>query len=104
MEKQRVPKLRWTMVFLCFMASTIIYIDRAKLAVAAPMMQHELGISAMTMGCILGVFFWTYSAMQIAYGWFADRVGARMPLTVAVVWWSAFTALTAVARGFASIL
>src|SRR5579875_871787 len=91
------------MILLCFVASTINYIDRANLAVAAPFMQHELGISTVTMGFILGGFFWTYSAMQMPFGWFADRVGARLALAVAVVWWSAFTALTAAARGFAGI-
>jgi ACS family D-galactonate transporter-like MFS transporter len=42
--------------------------------------------------------------MQMPFGWFADRVGARISLAVAVVWWSIFTALTAVARGAATLL
>nr|WP_294526671.1 MFS transporter [uncultured Rhodopila sp.] len=99
-----MPAARWTMILLCCLANTINYIDRANLAVAAPIMQRELGFDAATMGLILGGFFWTYSFMQMPFGWFADRFGARISLSVAVVWWSVFTAFTAVARGAATLL
>ena len=99
-----MPPARWTMIFLCCLANTINYIDRANLAVAAPTMQHELGIDAATLGLILGGFFWTYSVMQMPFGWFADRVGARISLSLAVVWWSVFTAFTAVAQSAATLL
>jgi MFS transporter, ACS family, D-galactonate transporter len=98
-----MPRLRWTMIFLCFLASTINYIDRANLAVAAPYIRADLGLDAATMGFILSGFFWTYSVMQMPFGWFADRVGPRIALSVAVVWWSIFTALTAAARSFATV-
>src|SRR6516162_10820432 len=99
-----MPSARWTMIILCCLANTINYIDRANLAVAAPIIQRELGFDSATIGFILGGFFWTYAVMQLPFGWFADRVGARIALAVAVVWWSIFTILTAVARGFASLL
>lgn len=99
-----MPRARWTMIILCCLANTINYIDRANLAVAAPTMQRELGFDAATMGIILGGFFWTYALMQMPFGWFADRVGARISLAVAVVWWSIFTALTAVARGVGTLM
>jgi len=31
-----MPKARWVMIFLCLAANAINYIDRANLAVAAP--------------------------------------------------------------------
>jgi D-galactonate transporter len=99
-----MPSARWTMIFLCCLANTINYIDRANLAVAAPIMQRELGFDAATMGLILGGFFWTYSFMQMPFGWFADKFGARISLSLAVVWWSVFTAMTSVARGAATLL
>src|SRR6202167_895024 len=94
-----MPKARWTMIFMGCAANAINYIDRANLAVAAPTIRHELGINAAVMGVILGAFFWTYAAMQMPFGWFADRVGARIALAVAVLWWSVSTALTATAHG-----
>ncbi len=99
-----MPPARWTMIILCCLANTINYIDRANLAVAAPIMQRELAIDAAVMGVVLSGFFWTYSVMQLPFGWFADRVGARISLALAVTWWSVFTALTSVARGIATLL
>ena len=87
-----MPRQRWTMIFLCFLACTINYVDRANLAVAAPYLRKEFGIDAATMGVILSGFFWTYAVMQMPFGWFADKVGPRTSLTIAVVWWSVFTA------------
>jgi ACS family D-galactonate transporter-like MFS transporter len=98
-----MPRLRWTMIGLCFLACTINYVDRANLAVAAPYLRKEFGIDAAAMGFILSGFFWTYAVMQMPFGWFADRAGPRTALTVAVVWWSVFTAMTAAARGFISL-
>jgi D-galactonate transporter len=99
-----MPAARWTMILLCCLANTINYIDRANLAVAAPIIQRDLGFDAATMGLILGGFFWTYSFMQMPFGWFADRFGARISLSLAVVWWSVFTAMTSVARGVFSLM
>ena len=99
-----MPRARWLMIVLCCLANTINYIDRANLAVAAPTIQHDLGFSSTTMGFILGAFFWTYALMQLPFGWFADRVGERVSLSVAAVWWSTFTAMTALTAGFGSLL
>ncbi|WP_454825174.1 MFS transporter [Paraburkholderia xenovorans] len=99
-----MPKARWTMIALCFFASAINYIDRANLAVAAPFIQHELHLSAATMSFILGAFFWTYAAMQIPFGWLADRLGARATMAASVVWWSVFTMLTGVMRSVPGLI
>ena len=99
-----MSRLRWLMIGLCMAANAINYIDRANLAVAAPTMSKELGLTATDMGLILSGFFWTYAVMQLPFGYIADRVGARLSLAVAVVWWSACTALTAAGRGFLSLL
>ncbi|MBV9653696.1 MAG: MFS transporter [Acetobacteraceae bacterium] len=99
-----MPKARWLMIAMCLLANTINYVDRANLAVAAPIMQSELGFDSATMGFVLGAFFWTYAVMQMPFGWFADRVGARFSLALAVVWWSVFTALTAFARSITTLL
>jgi D-galactonate transporter len=101
--EENMPRARWGMVFLCFLAVTINYVDRANLAVAGPSIRQELGLDAALFGVILSGFFWTYSVMQLPFGWFADRVGAGIALAVAVLWWSAFTALTALANGFGTL-
>jgi MFS family permease len=91
------------MMFMGCAAMAINYIDRANLAVAAPFIRQELGIDAAMMGLILGAFFWTYASFQLPFGWFADKVGARIALAVAVTWWSIATVLTATANGIAAL-
>lgn len=91
------------MVFMAFTATTINYVDRANLGVAAPYIAKDLNLSPEATGALLGAFFWTYAAFQLPSGWFIDKVGARIAYSVAVVWWSAFTAVTALANGFNSL-
>lgn len=98
-----LPGARWTMIWLCFLATAINYIDRANLAVSAPSIQHELGLDPAVMGLLLSGFFWTYSVMQLPMGWIADRIGPRVTYAFAVAWWSGFTAATALCHGFASL-
>ncbi len=49
------------------------------------------------MGKIFSAFILAYGLFQVPGGWLADRFGPRKVLTFAVIWWSAFTALTAYA-------
>jgi sugar phosphate permease len=94
-----MPKIRWLIIWMCFLANAISYIDRANLAIAAPGIRAELGIDAAEMGLVLSAFFWTYAVMQLPAGWFIDRVGVRISLAFAVTWWSLFTMATGAARG-----
>lgn len=96
-------KMRWVVILLCFLAIAVNYIDRANLAVAAPQIEKALGIGPAEMGFILSGFFWTYALMQMPFGWFVDRVGARIALPLAVGWWSVFTAATAVTTSVAGM-
>jgi len=94
-----MPKIRWLIIWMCFIANAISYIDRANLAIAAPLIRHELGLDAAAMGLVLSAFFWTYAAMQLPAGWIVDRIGVRLSLALAVGWWSLFTVATGFARG-----
>lgn len=99
-----MPKIRWLMIIMCFFALVISYIDRANLAVAAPYISDEFHIDPIWMGFIMSGFFWTYAVMQLPCGWFADKVGPRKSFTIAVGWWSIFTAFTALAKGPFSLM
>ena len=94
-----MPKIRWLIIWMCFLANAISFIDRANLSIAAPAIRADLNIDAATMGWVLSTFFWTYAIMQLPAGWLIDKVGVRISLAFAVVWWSLFTAATGAARG-----
>jgi len=87
------PK-RYTLVSLCFFAAFICYIDRVNISVAAIAMKETFGWSETVKGLVLASFFVGYLPMQVAGGWLAYRLGGKLVLGFAVVWWSLFTILT----------
>ena len=99
-----MPRIRWLIIWMCFIANAISYIDRANLAIATPFIRQELGLNAAAMGVVLSAFFWTYAAMQLPAGWIIDRIGVRLSLTLAVGWWSIFTVATGFARGMTQFI
>ena len=88
---------RWRILSLLLLISIITYIDRVNISVTARQMMPSLGLTEMQMGPIFSAFVFGYALFQIPGGWLGDRWGARRVLTLAVVWWSIFTALTAIA-------
>jgi MFS transporter, ACS family, D-galactonate transporter len=98
-----MTRVRWGIVGMAFLGTTIHYVDRANLAVAAPFISDELNLGSFQMGLILSGFFWTYAVGQLLAGYLVDRYGARIMYTFSAVWWSVFTAAAALAQGFASL-
>ena len=85
---------RYSMVGLCFCAVFVCYIDRVNISVAAIAMQEELGWSETVKGFVLSSFFIGYMLFMAPSGWLANRIGGRIVLGLAVLWWSVFTILT----------
>jgi len=71
--------------------------DRVNISVTARQMMPALGLSQVEMGYVFSAFVFGYALCQIPGGWLGDRWGARKVLTCAIIWWSLFTALTALA-------
>jgi ACS family glucarate transporter-like MFS transporter len=95
---------RWLMIGVAALGLTIAYVDRASLSIAIPFIQQEYGFDQVWKGIILSAFFWSYAAFQIPSGWLIDKFGVRIVYTVAVIWWSFWTAMTAVAQGVHSLI
>jgi len=85
-------------------AYMITYMDRQVLATTRPAIMAELGISLIAMGWVTFAFRMAYALFQVPGGWLGDTIGARRALTMVVSWWSAFTALTALAWSAASMI
>ena len=92
------------MITLLVIAVLINYIDRGNLALAAPLLSREWGMSASQLGILLSAFFWTYVLLQVPMGWLVDRFNASAMLAAGFLAWSAATAFTGLARGFAALL
>jgi MFS family permease len=74
--------------------AVITYIDRVSIAVAAPSISADLGLSSKQMAWALAAFAWAYAVFEIPGGWLGDRIGPRRVLMRIVLWWSLFTAAT----------
>ncbi|SAL76127.1 MFS transporter [Caballeronia telluris] len=90
-------------VFL-FSLTSINYIDRVALSVAAQPIAHEFGISPVQMGFLLSSFIWTYFASLIVWGLALDRWGTRYVNAAGMAIFSLATVATGFAWSYASIL
>ncbi len=80
------------------------YVDRGAIAVAAPLMKGELGLSATEFGTAVSAFFWIYAPVQMLAGWLCDRFSVYRLMAIGVIVWSASTLLMGFAGGFVSLL
>ena len=100
----RKSRQRFILIGILFFHSVNTYMDRACIASAVDHIQRDLSMSATLMGLVLGIFAIGYALFQVPSGWIADRLGPRKALTIVVSVWSAFTALTGVARNAIQML
>jgi len=84
--------------------AAVTYLDRVCISVLAPKISAELHLSRVEMSYIFSAFAVSYAAFGVPAAWWADRDGARKVLSLVVLVWSAFTAATALAWNFLSML
>src|SRR5271163_5251021 len=83
------------LAFACSL-SMITYLDRVCFGSVVGYIQEEFDLSDDQKGWLFFAFGFAYAAFEIPSGWLGDMFGARKTLIRIVLWWSVFTALTAV--------
>jgi len=105
MEEHRlIQTVRWRVAAMLFLAGGLNYLDRSALAVAAPAIQSDLGLSSAALGFVFSAFFLGYALFNFVGGWAADRFRAHRVLSLSIVAWSLFCGLTATAWNTTSLL
>jgi MFS transporter, ACS family, hexuronate transporter len=99
-HKRRIPHLRWWIIGVCFLGTTINYIDRQCLSVAAVTISKEFGFTAGDYGSIVMAFMAAYTIMQFVSGAIVDRIGVRWGMALFAAWWS----VAAMLHGFCNSL
>ena len=94
----------WGLVLLLVAAMIISFFDRGNLAVAAPVLAPEMGLSTWALGLLLSAFFWTYAVSQIGAGWLVDRIEVRWVYAAGFLLWSTATLSTGFVTSFGGLL
>src|SRR5580692_12343879 len=79
-----------------FAMGAIAYLDRVNISIAGQAVALEFHLSNQQLGWIFSAFIAGYAVFQTPGGWLADRFGARIVLTLGVLWWGFFTSLITV--------
>ncbi|MBI1900535.1 MAG: MFS transporter [Planctomycetia bacterium] len=104
MTDARPTRVRWLIVAVSTLMAVLLYLHRNYLGFAETFIKQDLQLSDDQIGNILAIFYVAYGLGQVPAGWLTDRFGARKMLTLYILIWSVFTALTGFATGFLSLL
>ncbi|MBM0106650.1 MFS transporter [Steroidobacter sp. S1-65] len=94
--------VRFLLVFLLFLLSTVAFLDRTNISIAGVALAQEYALTQIQLGWVFSAFLLGYAGFQIPAGWLAVRLGPRNILSLGVLWWGVFTALTALVPPTAS--
>jgi ACS family hexuronate transporter-like MFS transporter len=90
----------WVPTGTMLLVSLISYIDRNTLALLAPTILKDTGLSAQQYGFVISAFATAYMLANPLWGRWLDRFGVRLGMLLAVAVWSVASASHAVAAGF----
>ncbi|MFZ4647076.1 MAG: MFS transporter, partial [Gemmataceae bacterium] len=93
----RPTLVRYEVLFLVCMLSMITYLDRAAFPNAEKQIQLAMGGNISQWAWTLAAFNLAYALFEIPTGYLGDVFGPRVTLIRIVLWWSFFTAITALA-------
>ena len=88
-------KVRWVLIIWMFVMSGIAYLDRVNISIAGKAIAHDFQLDDVQLGWVFSAFVLGYALFQAPGGRLADRFGPRWIVTLGVIWWGVFTALSA---------
>ena len=85
---QKKTNIRWYILSLLFVATTLLYIDRAALGIMAPYLQDKIGWTEKQYGYITSSFMIGYAICFLLMGRIIDRTGSRKGYALSMGLWS----------------
>lgn len=82
------------------LAAGLAYLCRNAIGVAESSIRDELDLTLEQSGWFMGAFFWSYAIFQVPSGWFSERMGTRIALSVFTLGWSVAMLGIGLAPGF----
>lgn len=100
----RGSSITTAIVLLLGLAILLNYIDRGAIAIAAPRLKPELGLSATQFGLAVSAFFWIYAPVQYLIGWACDRWCVYRLLAAGIALWAISTMLMGLVGSLAALV
>src|SRR5947199_5771231 len=95
MTGEKPGSFRWFLVFWLFILSAVAFLDRVNISIAGASIASAYHLTNVQLGTVFSALLWGYALFQTLGGRLADRFGPRRVLTMGVIWWGVFTAMTA---------
>src|ERR1700740_2684347 len=95
MMEQPTTRIRWLLIAWLFILSSVAFLDRVNLSIAATHFEADYHLSDVQFGALSTFSLCGYALFQTPAGWLADKFGSRRVLFGGVLWWGIFTALSA---------
>lgn len=96
MQAPQNRNIRWWMLSLVFLATTINYLDRQVMGLLKPVLEKEFSWDEKDYSYIVMAFTTTYAIGYMAMGRFIDKVGTKIGYAVSLIVWS----LASIGHGF----
>jgi len=100
----RGTRIRFRVAALGTTLAMVTYLDRVSMGTIAPIVTREWQLTPSQTGWIFSAFALAYAIFEIPTAKWAEKLGTKSVLTRIVLWWSAFTAATALAFNLPSML
>jgi len=95
---------RWVVLSIFTLSSSLSFLDRQLLAALAEVIKADFRLSNTEYGYILSAFSLVYAVSAPFAGYWIDRVGLNLGISICVVLWSLASVATGYANGFAGLL
>ncbi|MBI3949892.1 MAG: MFS transporter [Acidobacteria bacterium] len=97
--------IRYKIIMLLMLGTTINFIDRVNISIAAPDIMRQTGWDKAQFGVVMSAFLFGYAIFQLPGGLIADRWSTRNVIGLSCLGFSLFTALTPLGQfGFVTLL
>lgn len=94
-------RYRTLVLWLLTLMYVISFIDRQIIGILSPFIKEDLGFTDTELGWLKGLAFaFLYAIAGIPIAWLADRYSRKKIITIALIAWSGFTALTGAVSSF----
>ena len=93
-------KYRWILLLTLALVYFFVYFHRVSSAVISKDLLHEFGVSALSLGLLSSMYFYSYSLFQIPVGIFSDTIGPRKTIAFLTIFSAIGSFLFGVALNF----